>query len=125
MTLEWLLIVGAIAGLAATSVLVVQRVLDDTAEIPADPAVRVIDADVAAAFVAADAQAAFDSDPPNYYNVNEKFEHRCDDVRTAFSDVVDVDVDGWAPAQGGDTPDDLTDDVPAKCVLTLHSNLGG
>ena len=59
-TLEWLLIVGAIAGLAATSVLAVQRVLDDTSEVPVDPLVRVLEADIAAAFVAADAQAAFD-----------------------------------------------------------------
>ena len=55
MTLEWLLIVGAIAGLAATSVLAVQRVLDDTSEVPVDPLVRVLEADIAAAFVAADA----------------------------------------------------------------------
>ena len=66
-TLEWLLIVGAIAGLAATSVLAVQQVLDDTSEVPVDPLVRVLEADIAAAFVAADADtAAFDeslSDP--------------------------------------------------------------
>ena len=57
-TLEWLLIVGAIAGLAATSVLAVQRVLDDTSEVPVDPLVRVLEADIAAAFVAADADTA-------------------------------------------------------------------
>ena len=50
-TLEWLLIVGAIAGLAATSVLTVQQVLDDTSEVPVDPLVRVLEADIAAAFV--------------------------------------------------------------------------
>ena len=59
-TLEWLLIVGAVAGLAASSVLAVQRVLDDTSEVPVDPLVRVLEADIAAAFVTADAQAAFD-----------------------------------------------------------------
>ena len=41
-TLEWLLIVGAVAGLAATSVLAVQRVVDDTSEVPVDPLVRVL-----------------------------------------------------------------------------------
>ena len=58
-TLEWLLIVGAVAGLAATSVLAVQRVLDDTSEVPVDPLVRVLEADIAAAFIAADANTAW------------------------------------------------------------------
>ena len=124
MTLEWLLIVGAIAGLAATSVLVVQRVLDDTAEIPADPAVRVIDADVAAAFVAADAQAAFDNDPATYDDFNEAFQNDCDAVAAAFSDVV-ADTPGWTPPGDNTTPADPDDDVPAKCVLTLRDNLDG
>ena len=56
-SLEWLLIVGAVAGLAAMSVLAVQRVVDDTSEVPVDPLVRVLEADIAAAFVAADATA--------------------------------------------------------------------
>ena len=75
-TLEWLLIVGAIAGLAATSVLAVQRVLDDTSEVPVDPLVRVLEADIAAAFIAADADTAVRaslSDPPLLVYVDQGF----------------------------------------------------
>ena len=61
--LEWLLIVGAIAGLAASSVLIVQRVVDDTSEVPVDPLVLVLEADIAAAFVVADADTAALSSP--------------------------------------------------------------
>ena len=80
MTLEWLLIVGAVAGLAASSVLAVQQVLDDTSEVPVDPLVRVLEADIAAAFVAADAQAAFDEsqlDPQLPPYVDLGFSTRC------------------------------------------------
>ena len=64
-TLEWLLIVGAIAGLAASTVLVVQNVVDDTSHVPADPLVRLLQADVEAAFVAAEAQSVFDESITN------------------------------------------------------------
>ncbi|WP_423917464.1 hypothetical protein [Candidatus Poriferisodalis sp.] len=53
--LEWLLIVGAVAGLAASTVLVVQRVADDAAGAPVEPGVRFIDAEIAAAAVGAEA----------------------------------------------------------------------
>ena len=97
-TLEWLLIVGAIAGLAASSVLVVQRVLDDSAELPADPAVRVIDADIAAAFLAREADAAALSGPTDWAD----FELRCANLSSTFGDVVlprRVDASGDDPGQ--------------------------
>ncbi len=124
-TLEWLLIVGAVAGLAAVSVLAVQRVIDDTAEVPADPAVRLIDADIAAAFVASDAQAAFDAAvrDGNLY-VDSGFSSRCDPgIQDDFGDVVSRAV--WSPPTGDNTPGDLADDVPARCVVTPRSGLGG
>ena len=122
MTLEWLLIVGAVAGLAATSVLAVQQVLDDTSEVPVDPLVRVLEADIAAAFVAAEAQAAFDEDPTLY--VDQDFSGRCQPgVSDAFSDVVASVT--WAPPDPNGTPTDLTDDEPAKCTVTPLLNLGG
>ena len=127
-TLEWLLIVGAVAGLAATSVLTVQRVLDDTSEVPVDPLVRVLEADIAAAFVTADAQSAFDEsqlDPllPPY--VDRGFSTRCETgVNDAFSDVVAFVV--WTPpADPNSTPSDLTDDDPARCIVDPAPNLGG
>ena len=125
-TLEWLLIVGAIAGLAASSVLTVQRVLDDTSEVPVDPLVRLLEADVAAAFVAADAQAAFDeslSNPLMPY-VDQGFRERCETgVEDAFDDVVTR--ARWTrPADPNGTLADLTDDVAARCVATPRANLG-
>ena len=92
MTLEWLLIVGAIAGLAASTVLIVQQVVDDTSEVPTDPLVRLIEADVEAAFVASEAQAAFDADPALYTpTVDAGYETRCDPgIPTAYSDVAAV-----------------------------------
>ena len=126
-TLEWLLIVGAVASLAASSVLAVQRVLDDTSEVPVDPLVRVLEADIAAAFVTADAQAAFDEDPALYAsdNIDQDFSSRCQTgITQAFSDVVDT-ADWEPPADPHGTPADLTDDDPAKCTVTLEPNLGG
>ena len=89
-TLEWLLIVGAIAGLAATSVLAVQRVLDDTSEVPVDPLVRVLEADIAAAFVAADADTALPCPQATLpTDFDQGFSARCNPgVKDAFSDVV-------------------------------------
>ena len=124
MTLEWLLIVGAIAGLAATSVLAVQRVLDNTAEVPVDPLVSVLEADIAAAFAAAAADNAALSDPYN----DAAFESRCQAAPVAaFGDVVGTAV--WTapvtiPADPPDYPDARLD-TGARCVVTPLAGLGG
>ena len=130
-TLEWLLIVGAIAGLAATSVLAVQQVLDDTSEVPVDPLVRVLEADIAAAFVAAEAQAAFDeslSDPllPSYED--RGFSTRCHPgISQSFSDVVDpagTPMPWTTPADSDGTPR-TGDEVAARCTVKPLAGLGG
>jgi len=54
-TLEWLLIVGAVGAFAALAVLVVERTVDDEIDVPIDPTVRLINADIDAAEVAASA----------------------------------------------------------------------
>ena len=124
-TLEWLLIVGAIAGLAATSVLTVQRVLDDTSEVPVDPLVRVLEADIAAAFVAADAQAAFDEDPLLYVDNNMDFSSRCQTgITQSFNDVVANDA-AWTPPADPDSIPGNSDDVAARCTVEPRLNLGG
>ena len=124
-TLEWLLIVGAIAGLAATSVLTVQQVLDDTSEVPVDPLVRVLEADIAAAFLAADAQAAFDDDPLLYTPaVDQDFSGRCQPgISQSFSDVVASVV--WTTPAGPDSIPGNSDDVAARCTVGPRPNLGG
>ena len=122
-TLEWLLIIGAVAGLAATSVLAVQRVIDDTSEVPVDPLVRVLEADIAAAFVTADADTAALS--PGY--IPTDFEQRCvAALLAAFGDVVGQTV--WMPpvtipAILPDQPATLA--AGARCVVTPLAGLGG
>lgn len=76
-TLEWLLIVSDIAGLAAVSVLAVQHVLDDSTELPPRPEVLIVDAEIAAA-KAADAAG-------------------CKAIEDDFSDVVNS--AAWDPSR--------------------------
>ena len=126
MTLEWLLIVGLIAGLAASTALIVQRVVDDTAEVPVDPLVRLIEADVEAAFIAAEAQSVFDAAPGSYStSVDDGYKSRCDtSIPAAYSDVAAG--AAWSsPSDPNNTPGDLTDDEPAECDVTPLANLGG
>lgn len=56
-TLEWLLIVAAVAGLAALAVVLVQNVVDETAEQISGSSARVTAAKLAAAEVTANARA--------------------------------------------------------------------
>lgn len=113
-TLEWLLIVAAAAGIAALSTVTVQRVLDDTSKVPADPAVRLIDADIEAAFAAHEAQAAFEADPGRYDD--DGFSARCDAIATDFSDVVEKAV--WIRPSGEGTAG------TAKCRVRPRGGLG-
>ena len=126
-TLEWLLLVAAVAGLAAASTLAVQRVLDDTAEVPADPHVRVIDADIAAALLAEEAEVAV-LEPPY---IDLVFAEGCQtDLPSAFGDVVDDAV--WTPPVTATTttiappppPPPPSWDTRAKCAVTLRPDLG-
>lgn len=122
-TLEWLLVVGAIAGLAASSVVIVQQVLDDHSEVPADPLVRMLEADVAAAWVAAEAQATFDAQPGAYNAaVNHGFDTRCQGVGADFADVVANAL--WFSPWGPDGVPANADDVPARCVAVPYPDLG-
>ncbi|MCY3618173.1 MAG: hypothetical protein OXH54_05820 [Acidimicrobiaceae bacterium] len=123
-TLEWLLVVGAIAGLAASSVVIVQQVLDDHSEVPDDPLVRMLEADVAAAWVAAEAQEAFDTTPGGYdAAVNRSFVDRCDGVAADYGDVVAAGTAVWVSPAG---PDGVpsSDDEPARCTVDPQPNLG-
>ena len=120
-TLEWLLVVGAIAGLAASSVVIVQQVLDDHSEVPDDPLVRVLEADVAAAWVAAEALAAFGDTTVPY--TDAVFLARCNGVAGDFGDVLTA-VNWFGPTVGPDGTRGTADDVPARCVAVPQPNLG-
>ena len=98
MTLEWLLIIAAIAGLAAVTAYVVQRVVDDEVDVGDDPAVLALDAEVAAAFVVEEAYEAAVGEAtlnpaftPNDPAFVAPFRSRCEGLATGsrFSDVVD------------------------------------
>ena len=124
-TLEWLLVVGAVAGLAASSAVIVQQVLDDHSEVPADPLVRMLEADVAAAWVAVEAQAAFNDDPSAYTSdANRRFADRCAGVSVDFGDVVADATAVWVGPDQGFDPGDPLDDTPAQCTVNPRPNLG-
>ena len=116
-TLEWLLIVAATAGIAAISALAVQRIVDDTTEMPADPLVRAIDADIAAAPVAEQAQRAFDA--RSY--LPGAFRDRCElDIGQQFSYVVDPNNTVWIDPDNDD-PDNV---IAARCTVTPRGDVG-
>lgn len=97
MTLEWLLVVGTVAALAAVTAYVVQRVVEDEVTGIEDPVVPVLDAEIAAAFVVAEAHEAavreatanpsFRPDDPAFV---APFRSRCEELATArrFGEVV-------------------------------------
>lgn len=124
-TLEWLLVVGVIVGLAASTALVVQRVVDDTSYVPADPLVRLLQADVEAAFVAAEAQSIFDesiTNPLVVYN-DAIYRDLCQvDLADDFEDVVASAV--WTTPDDPDGIPGNADDVAARCVATPRPGLG-
>ena len=126
-TLEWLLVVGAIAGLAASSVVIVQQVLDDHSEVPADPLVRMLEADVAAAWVAAEAQAAFDARAIVPYTpaVDDVFARTAATASRGTSAMSLAAALVWVqPYAGPDGVPGNADDVPARCTVAPQPNLG-
>ena len=147
--LEWLLIVGAVAGLAATSVLTVQQVVDDAAEAPVEPAVRFLDAEIAATHIANEA-TAWRAGLGLYYldfvferdDEYDSFSQRCSDLEPAFEDIV-FGVDWQRPLEY-DEDDDLRSiqlrslsqedqdkfydgeiRAPARCEVKFREGLGG
>lgn len=126
-TLDWLLVLAAIAGIAAASVLAVQRVLDDETDIPTNPAARLVEADVAAAIVMHEAlELAIDG----YYDAGAEivFRNRCEQIADSFSDVVESATwnwnQNWTPHylagedQNGNELPDGTRLNPARCDVT-------
>ena len=113
MTLEWLLIIGAIAGLAAVSVLAVQNVIDDSTDLPPRPDIRIIDAEIQAAQVASEATEERKANPLNY--VDSGYSTRCNAIPGSYTDVVSSAV--WTlPTYTGIPPNHTV--TAATCVLT-------
>ena len=86
-TLEWLLIVAAIAGLAALAVVLVQAVVGDTAEQVKRHSARLEAAEVAAAEV----KRAVDAEEPAIETANEintRWRRRCEQIQILYGDAV-------------------------------------
>lgn len=117
-TLEWLLIVSAIAGLAAISVLTVQQVLDNATDLPARPDILIVDAEIAAAAVAEEATQAMEDNPSGYPALASTFSDRCANIAsTPYSSVI-ADTPEWAPPEPGPTVEPSPTVKPAICKLT-------
>ena len=104
-TLEWLLIVAAVAGLAALAVVLVQNVVDDTAEQLGGASARATAANVAADTVVREAKTAQPSDAR--FNTWQKWElyftARCERLEILYSDTnFDVSADFKRPTGKAD-----------------------
>ncbi len=88
-TLEWLLIVAAVAGIAALAVVLVQNVVSDTSEQISGSSARKTAAEVAAASVEQEAKNADPTD--ERYNTWPKWENyftnKCDRIQITFADA--------------------------------------
>lgn len=106
-TLEWLLIVAAVAGLAALAVVLVQNVVDDTAEQLGGASARETAANVAADTVIREAKTAQPSDAR--FNTWRKWElyftARCERLEILYSDT-NLDVQATFERPTGKKDDD-------------------
>ena len=89
-TLEWLLIVAAVAGLAALAVVLVQNVVDDTAQEISGGSARETAAEIAAQRIISDANRDHDSQPARaktYEDWSSYYRDRCDRLEITYSDA--------------------------------------
>ena len=97
-TLEWLLIVAAVAGLAALAVVLVQNVVSDTSEQIAGSSARKTAAQIAASTLVEDAKAATVTDflPTGSTTVTDAqayvawanyYREKCDRIKIIYSDA--------------------------------------
>lgn len=108
-TLEWLLIVAAVAGLAALAVVLVQNVVDDTAEQLGGASARATAANVAADTVIREARTADVNDAR--FNTWQRWElyftARCERLEILYSDT-NLDVDAVFKRPANKNPGDST-----------------
>ncbi|WP_420608979.1 hypothetical protein [Candidatus Poriferisodalis sp.] len=113
-TLEWLLIVAAVAGLAALAVVLVQNVVDDTAEQLGGASARATAANVAADTVIREARTANPDDAR--YNTWQRWElyftARCERLEILYSDTnLDVQAKFVRPNNKNDNDPTTTADL--------------
>ena len=86
-TLEWLLVVAAVAGLAALAVVLVQNVVGDTADQVGSGDARQTAADLAVTGVAERWEAATPASDPEADEINRRFSRRCRQLGIIYSDM--------------------------------------
>ncbi len=109
-TLEWLLVVAAVAGLAALGVVVVQSVVGDTAESVASHSARQEAADLAATELENAWRAHRPSSQDEADQINARYRTRCRQLGILYTDVlegtdtVEGIYDSNRPSGWGNTP---------------------
>jgi len=86
-TLEWLLVVAAVAGLAALAVVLVQNVVGGTAEEVESSDARQTAADLAVTSLAERWQAEAPTSRSEADEVNRRYRHRCLQIGIVYSDI--------------------------------------
>lgn len=109
-TLEWLLIVAAVAGLAALAVVLVQRVVSDTSEQIAGSSARKTAAQIAALDVTDKARAETADADNTAADLNAEYKSDCKLIAITYGDVDDLEVI-WSANINVDPPveGDVTD----------------
>ena len=86
-TLEWLLVVAAVAGLAALAVVLVQNVVGGTAEQVDSSNARQTAADLAVTGLAERWIAEIPTSPSEADEINRRFSRRCRQLGIIYSDI--------------------------------------
>ena len=86
-TLEWLLVVAAVAGLAALGVVLVQRVVGGTAERVESTDARQTAADLAVTSLAPRWQAEVPTSQREADEINRRYKRRCLQLGVIYSDI--------------------------------------
>ena len=121
-TLEWLLIVAAVAGLAALAVVLVQNVVSETSEQIAGSSARLTAAQVAASSVEAEAKqpATITDDRWKSWNKwDNYFTAKCERIEITFSDAVDDVTANFDAPTGEDGEDPITATFLGAAVDTV------
>ena len=86
-TLEWLLIVAAVAGIAALAVVLIQNVVNNTAESVAAHSARQEAAWVATEELTARWQAEKPTTQPDANELNRLYSHKCNQLAIIYRDI--------------------------------------
>lgn len=118
-TLEWLLIVAAVAGLAALAVVVVQNVVSETAEQIAGSSARLQAADLAAQDITDIATAESPTNDQELKAMNRRLGGRCERMNisyaTTFAAADPAKEAQWTDGERSSSYDKWTTDP--KCVI--------